>query len=49
MKNRLQKASMALLFFALGAFFAKAALAAEGPRSSEPTYLYKTFGFDRSL
>jgi len=42
MKNRIKKASMVLLFLALGAFFANTAFTADGPRSAEPTYLYKT-------
>lgn len=42
MKNRLKKAAMILLFSGLGILFAKTALAADPPRSSEPAYLYKT-------
>lgn len=42
MSNRLKKMSISLIFFALQALLSVAALAAGGPQSSEPTYLYKT-------
>ncbi|MCX6562052.1 MAG: hypothetical protein NTU60_00450 [Candidatus Aminicenantes bacterium] len=42
MKNRIKKASTVFLFSALGALLCIAALDAQGTRSSEPTYLYKT-------
>lgn len=42
MKNRLRRAALIFLFSALGALLSIAALAADGPRLAEPTYLYKT-------
>lgn len=42
MKNRFKKMSMFLVFFTLQALLVRAAMAADGPQSSEPTCLYKT-------
>ena len=42
MRNRLSKMSILLVLFTLQALLSVAALAAEGPQSAEPTYLYKT-------
>jgi hypothetical protein len=42
MRKRSKKMSMFLAFFTLQALLSMAALAAGGPQSSEPTYLYKT-------